>query len=139
MKIILISSILLFSCSSLAHKEQLNIFNLTISLNSDCQLQLDASEKHHSYSPKFSSKGECRIVSYSSTDIPHTKYINGAYILFIENNIKTASGCTSEYTAFGISKSNELLVTDLIKRSGSCYQDKELSSFEYYSARLKKH
>lgn len=139
MKKIIVLTVFLFSCSSFAHKDSLTIFDNILRLDDGCQVNITTPQKQYNYSPKFNSAGECTIINHSSTDIPHLKYINGMYILFIENNITTESSCMSEYTAIGISKTNELFVTDLIKRSGSCYQDKELSAFEYFSAKLKKH
>ena len=59
------------------------------------------------------------------------------YIMFIENNIEEGDNCYSEYSALGIDKTNTVYTTDRIKRSGSCYQDKEVKSFEYFSVLLK--
>lgn len=137
MKRFIVLTAFLFSCSSLAEKNTVNIFDSFLTLNNDCEIEVHNSQKQYRYTPKFNANGECRIISHSSTDIPHIKYINGVYILFIENNVTTSSGCSSEYTAVGISKDNKVLTTDLVKRNGSCYQDKEQISFEYFSAKIK--
>lgn len=128
---------LLTACTSTHAKPELTVFNTTINLNDDCSVSFGSEGNIQSYSYPFSKHGECRIVTHSGTNIVNTIYVNGMYILFIENNLRENNNCSSEYSAFGIAKEKSIHVTQRIKRSGSCNQDKEIVDFEYFSALLR--
>lgn len=127
---------LLTACTATHANPEVTVFNTTVNLHDDCSVFFGSEGAIQSYSYPFSRHGDCRIVTHAGTNIAKTLYINGMYILFIENNIKENDNCSSEYSAFGISKDKSIHVTNRIKRSGSCYQGKEQVDFEYFSAFL---
>lgn len=129
--------ILLSACSSVYSSDALDVFNSKIRLTSSCEMEHEYKGESVKVNLGFSNTHSCRIVTHSNTSIPSTYYINGYYILFIESNNLTSDNCTSEYTAIGIDRDNKLLTTNIVKRSGSCNQEKELKSFEYFSHKLK--
>jgi len=117
--------------------QKIQIFDTSIRVNDNCQIEFNYNDTVQTYGFPFSKNGKCEFTTHSGTNIVHTEFINGMYILFIENNIKTQDKCYSEYSAFGISRQNTINVTNRIKKSGSCYQDKEIQSFKYFSKFLK--
>ncbi len=133
----IIFSLLLSACSSTIANQEVLIFNTLVKADANCQLEFNFNNKIQTYNFSFAKNGKCKLITHAGTNIVHTKFVRGMYIIFVENNIKTGNECSSEYSAFGISKQNIVHTTDRIKRSGSCYQDKEVQSFEYFSALLK--
>lgn len=128
---------LLSACTNSIANQKIQIFDTYVKIKNNCQIEFNYNNKIQTHALSFSNNGKCKLISHSGTNIIHTKFIGGMYILFIENNIKTENKCYSEYSAFGITKQNIINVTDRIKKSGSCYQDKEIQSFEYFSKLLK--
>lgn len=59
------------------------------------------------------------------------------YVLFVENNVSSADGCSSQYTAVGISNDGALHTTPMIKSSQSCRQDFDAHTYEYFANKLK--
>ena len=133
----IILPLLLSSCSNSVANQEVQIFDTSVKVTTNCQIEFNLKNKIQTYSHSFTKNGKCRLITHTGTNIAHTKFVRGMYILFIENNMKTENKCFSEYSAFGISKQNIVHATDRIKRSGSCNQDKEVQSFEYFSKLLK--
>lgn len=128
--------LLLSACSTTGFSQGVKVFDSQATLAPTCDLTLELAGTSEVYTPKFSRIGDCRIVTKAETDIPSTHYIKGMYVFFIENNITSENRCYSEYTAVGITNSNELYITDRVKRSGSCNIPKELHEFEYFAEKL---
>lgn len=129
--------LLLSGCSTISTADTSGILMFNSELNiSNCSLTLTTNKTSISHTPIFTEAGECRLVTHDRTNIVNTHFINGKYIVFIENNLIKGDSCTSEYTAVGIGKNDTLFTSELIKRSGSCLQGKELNAFKYYSAKL---
>lgn len=136
MKYIIIS-LLLSACTNTIANQEVLIFDTLVKVDKNCQIEFNFNNKIQTYNYSFTKNGKCKLITHAGTNIVHTKFVRGMYILFVENNMETENKCFSEYSAFGISKQNIVHTTDRIKRSGSCYQDKEVQSFEYFSALLK--
>ena len=113
------------------------IFGAKIVLEDSCKISVSIQEKKVIFKPKFDLSGKCRLVTHDGTNIVHVKFVNGAYVFFVENNYPDEDGCSSEYTAMGLSKDMTLYTTEIVKSSQSCNQDQEIQSFEYFSAKLK--
>lgn len=133
---VVVLSLLLSACAH-AQRPAPTIFDVSLSLDKHCNLVTTRFNETTAYPLNFESVQHCRLVTHAGTDILHAVFINGGYIVFAENNHGDASECFSEYTAFSVSKSGSINTTDRVKKSGSCYQDKELMSFEYFSGLLK--
>jgi len=133
----IIFPLLLSACTNIGANQEVIIFDTSVKLNTNCQIEFISNNKIKNHNYSFNKNGKCKLVTHAGTNVTHIKYVKGMYVLFVENNIKKGSKCFSEYSAFGISKQNIVHVTDRIKKSGSCYQDKEIQSFEYFSALLK--
>ena len=112
------------------------LFGANISVNKLCNVTISKGNKISVVKPNFSGVGDCRLITLSQTNVLNTKYIAGSYLFFVENNLGNIEDCHSEYTAIGVSKELIISTTDFIKNSGSCYQDKDLLSFEYFSNKL---
>ncbi len=125
--------------SACAHAQHLppSILRTALSLDANCHLVGRHKGQSVTYPLNFESVQKCRLVTHSGTNVMHTVFINGAYILFVENNHTNNDTCFSEYTAFNVAESGVVSTTKLIKKSGSCFQDKELMAFEYFSSKLK--
>lgn len=128
--------LLLTACTQAHSTNNLQIFDVNIVLDEKCQISLNTPSGSVSHNFKFESGGSCRIVTHANTTIPATHFINGSYILFVENNHKEGESCYSENTAFAINKNKQLLTTPIIKKSGSCFQSQEPNAFEYFSTKL---
>ncbi len=128
--------LLLTACTQAYSDNHFQIFDVNIFLDENCQLRLSTSTGTVSHDFKFESGGSCRIVTHANTSIPATYFINGSYILFVEKNHQEGDSCYSENTAFAINKKQQLLITPVKKRSGSCFQSQELNAFEYFSTKL---
>jgi len=109
------------------------VFGATVSLDEDCSL---AVSEQSSIELPLSANGSCRFVTHANTSIIHTHFINGAYIFFVEYNYDSLEGCISEYTAFGVQRGGIVKTTDMVQKSGSCYQARELKDFEIFSTYL---
>lgn len=136
MKKLLIPLLFLSACSTVDAMQEITIFNTQIKVNASCDLEFVTDKVIRTYTPAFTNKGSCRMVSHSETNIPHIEYINGMYIFFIENNTSSENSCSSEFTALGITNDNQITSTKRIKSSLSCNQTKELKAFEYFSTKL---
>ncbi|TEW51937.1 hypothetical protein [Psychromonas algicola] len=123
-----------------ANATEYELFDAKVSVDGLCYISINKADKNIVIQPNFSELGQCRLVTHAHTNILNIEYIAGSYLFFIENNIDSNninnSHCNSEYTAIGISQELAVYTTSLIKKSGSCYQDKELVSFEYFSNKL---
>lgn len=130
---------LILMLSACAHAQHLSpsILGTALSLDVNCNLVAIHKGQSVTYPLNFESVQQCRLVTHSGTNISHTVFINGAYMLFVENNHTKNDNCFSEYTAFNVAENGVVSTTNLIKKSGSCYQDKELMAFEYFSSKLK--
>ncbi|WP_344800269.1 hypothetical protein [Litoribacillus peritrichatus] len=128
--------LLLSACSYAASNEIIRLFDTNIMMNSVCSLSFTKNETTASYSPVFSEQGDCRIVTHPESNVPHIEFINGMYIFFVENNLKLGNSCKSEYTAMGVTKTNEVRATRVIKKSSSCYQAREIQAYQYFSTKL---
>lgn len=133
----LIFSLLLSACTNSVANQDVRVFDTLVKVNANCQIEFNFKNEIKTYKHSFTDNGKCKLITHAGTNVVHTKFVKGMYVLFIENNIETESKCISEYSAFGISKTNIVHTTDRIKKSGSCYQDKEVQSFEYFSTFLK--
>jgi hypothetical protein len=129
--------LLLTACTISTASQDIQIFDTTVKVDKNCHIEFRYKDKTQTHTYPFDKNGACELVKHAGTNIAHTQFIRGMYVLFVENNIKKEDQCFSEYSAFGISRKNTVHVTDRIKRSGSCHQDKEAQSFEYFSALLK--
>ena len=129
--------LLLTTCTQVHSNNAVQLFEVNIVLNESCQIEASSSSKTVVHDFTFESGGECRIVTPANTSIPITYFINGSYILFVEKNHQEGDSCYSEHTAIAIDKSQQLLTTPIIKKSGSCFQSQELKAFEYFSQKLK--
>ncbi len=129
--------LLLTACTQVHSNNAVQLFKVNIILNESCQIEASGSPKAVTHDFAFEPGGECRIVTHANTSIPITYFINGSYILFVEKNHQEEDSCYSEHTAIAIDKNQQLLTTPIIKKSGSCFQSKELSAFEYFSQKLK--
>lgn len=129
-----IVSFTMFSC---ANANNNTIFGAKITLQDSCKISVSNQDKQVIFKPKFDLPGECRLVTHDGTNIVHVKFVNGAYVFFVENNYIAESGCSSEYTAMGLSKDMTFYTTEMVKNSRSCNRDQEVGSFEYFSAMLK--
>lgn len=134
---------LIFILSTLASStvysnNSLEVFDSKLRLTPLCEIEHVHKGELVKVGFRFSEANSCKIVTHSKTSIPNTHYINGFYILFIESNIFTEDNCTSEYTAIGVDRDNNLLTTNIIKKSGRCNQGRDLKSFEYFSHKLQK-
>jgi hypothetical protein len=129
--------LLLTACTQVHSNNAVQLFEVSIVLNESCQIKANSSSKAVVHDFTFEPGGECRIVTHANTSIPITYFINGSYILFVEKNHPKGDSCYSEHTAIAIDKNQQLLTTPIIKKSGSCFQSKELSAFEYFSQNLK--
>jgi len=136
MKYIIIP-LLLSACANSVANQDVLIFDTSVKVDTNCQMAFKHKDKTQPYKYSFTKNGKCKLVTHAGTNIAHIKFVRGMYIFYVENNIKTDDKCFSEYSAFGISKQNIVHVTDRIKISGSCNQDKEVQSFEYFSTLLK--
>jgi hypothetical protein len=125
--------LLLTGCSSVSVSGPVKIFGAEITLNNSCAIEYSSSHKNSSYALPFKGAGDCRLVTHQHTNIPNIQYVNGMYLMFIENNINEGDKCRSEYTAIGVNNAGALLFSKKIKRSSSCFQSKENVSFEYFS------
>ncbi|GHB66685.1 hypothetical protein GCM10008107_14950 [Psychrosphaera saromensis] len=127
---------------SASTSDSFSVFDTAINLDESCNIHItNKSGKSSVQSPFHTSVNavkKCRIVTHPHTSIVNTKFINGGYIVFVENNHTELETCFSEYTAFQIMKTGEVNMAGLIKRSGSCFQSKEGQDFEYFSAKINK-
>ena len=128
---------LLSACSATKANQKINIYDVLINVDSSCQTEFISKSKTQIFSYSFNQRGKCRFITHSKTNVAHIQFVNGMYVLLVENNIKEGDECYSEYSAFGIDKESTVYTTDRIKKSGSCYQDKDAKAFEYFSALLK--
>ncbi len=128
---------LLSGCSSISNSSQLSIFDTKILLNEFCQIEVIKKSKKTLYPVPFKNPKTCRVISHEHTDVPNIKYVNGMYVLLVENNMEKGNNCHSEYTAVGVNNNGDLFTTARVKRSSACYQGKEAKSFEYFSSFLK--
>ena len=113
------------------------IFGAKVTLDDSCEISVSHNEQRLTFKPKFNNISNCRLVTHDETNIVNIKFVNGAYVFFIENNHTNGDKCSSEYTAVGLSKDLVLHTTAMIKNSLSCNQGQEIQSFEYFSAKLK--
>jgi len=125
--------LLLTGCSSHSFSSPIKIFGAELILNNLCVLEYASPLDKGSYPLPFNTAGDCRLVTHQHTSIPNIQYVNGMYVMFIENNIKEGDKCRSEYTAVGVNNNGALFFTSKVKRSSSCFQSKENISFEYFS------
>jgi hypothetical protein len=118
------------------------VFDTKINLDESCNIHITNKSGESSLQSPFHTSvnavKKCRIVTHPHTSIVNTKFINGGYIVFVENNHTELEICFSEYTAFQIMKTGEVNMAGLIKRSGSCFQSKEDQDFEYFAAKIDK-
>lgn len=130
---------LLTACTQVHSNNAIQLFGVNVMLNESCQIEASSSSKAKAVVQDFTfePRGACRIVTHANTSIPITYFINGSYILFVEKNHQEGDSCYSEHTAIAIDKSQQLLTTPIIKKSGSCFQSQELKAFEYFSQKLK--
>lgn len=128
---------LLLSISIASQANTLEVFESQVVLNEDCSItvQHDASKK--TIEPNFTELGKCSLMNHGKTNIPKTLYVNGMYVLFIENRLETNDTCKSEATSFGIDKNNVLYHTDYVKSFSRCNLALEAKSFEIFSAKMK--
>lgn len=124
-------------CQNIQANSQLIIFNTQIKITDNCQIEFNNENMISTHKPAFSKIGKCRIITHSRTNVEHIIYVNGMYIVLIENNIEENNRCTSEYTAVGVNKSNEVFITERINNSGSCNQGKDPSALASFSVKLK--
>lgn len=124
-------------CSVAKEFDRFDVLNNKIYLNKNCNLVISNS-KVNDYELKidFEAPKECRIVTHPNTSLISTHYINNGYILFVENNHVDVDECYSEYTAFKVEKNGNIKISPLIKKSGSCFQGREIKDFEYFSAKI---
>jgi hypothetical protein len=131
--------LLLTGCSSFSNSSPITIFGARLLLNNSCELEFSGPHDKGSYSLPFKAIGKCRLVTHQHTNIPKTLYVNGMYLMFIENNLEKGGKCKSEHTAIGINNDGAIFVTSKVKRSSSCFQAKENIAFEYFSKLMKKY
>lgn len=132
---VMVAITLLTSCAS---ANQIEVFGGTLAIESGCVVTVSANKREQKFTPKFTPSGECRLMTHSNTNVVKTMFISGMYVFFIENNISKDSGCTSEYSAFGVSSELDLFTTVMVKKSLSCFQEQEEHSYEYFSKKLSK-
>lgn len=114
----------------------LTVFGLDLALGGDCVLDISLNDDVSRHSFGFEKPGECRFVTHPNTSVVNTHFVNGAYLFFVENNHKDNEGCFSEYTAFGVNRSGDLRTTNLIQKSGSCFQGREEKDFQIFSSEM---
>lgn len=107
-------------------------FGATVSLDEDCSVAVSG-QPSIELPLSANGNGSCRFVTHANTSIVHTHFINGAYIFFVERNYNTLEGCISEHTAFAVQREGVVKTTDVVQKSGSCYQARELKDFEIFS------
>ncbi len=128
---VILALMFLTSCAHADHK--LKVFDSTLSITSMCQLESEVNGIVTKYDFGFDKPKDCRIVTHPNTSSESIKFINGGYIAFIENNHVDQPRCYSEYTAIKVDSKNNIVVSPLVKRSGSCFQGKEMKDFQYFS------
>lgn len=128
--------LLLTGCSSVGDSSPVTIFGAQLLLNNSCELEFSVPHDKGSYLLPFKVIGKCRLVTHQHTNIPKTLYVNGMYLMFIENNLEEDGKCKSEYTAIGVNNDGAIFLTSKVKRSSSCFQAKENIAFEYFSKHM---
>lgn len=89
---VVVLSLLLSACAHAQHAAP-TIFDVSLSLDKHCNLVTTQFNETKAYPLNFESAQKCRLVTHAGTDILHTVFINGGYIVFAENN----HGDASEY------------------------------------------
>lgn len=117
--------------------QSVKVFDSTLSLDNQCELVSEIDGTINNYNMGFKEPKNCRIITHQNTSAENIVFINGGYIAFIENNHDDLSTCYSEYTAIKIGKDNNITISPLIKKSGSCFQGKEIKDFEYFSSKFR--
>lgn len=126
----------LSGCTLALEQPAFSVFNTTLSLDKDCNLHIKNKTNESTMVIAFEVYKNCRIVTHPHTTIVNAQFVNGGYIVFVENNHTDVDECFSEYTAFKVDKTGKVKVPDLIKKSGSCFQSRESKDFEYFSSKL---
>ncbi|WP_163131022.1 hypothetical protein [Agarivorans sp. Alg241-V36] len=125
------------SFSLVGNTAALEVFDSKVELQANCNLVVETDGITKTIEPAFSQEGQCSIMTHGKTNVPKTLYVNGMYVFFIENSLKSDSACKAQATSFGIDKQNNLYITDYIKSFSRCNLALEAKSFEIFSAKMK--
>ena len=126
-----------FSFSLVSHAAVLEVFESKVELLSNCTLIVEVNGEKQTIEPEFSQEGHCSIMTHGRTNVPKILYVNGMYVFFIENSLKSESSCNAQATSIGIDKQNNLYQTDYIKPFSRCDLALEAKSFEIFSSKMK--
>ena len=92
--------LLLSTCSATKANLKINVCDILVSVDTNCKAEFFIKNEAKTFSFSFKKKGECRLITHSKTNVAHIQFVNGMYVLLVENNINGNDECYSEYSRF---------------------------------------
>jgi hypothetical protein len=110
----------------------LQIFGQQISLDPGCRLEVRLAGGLPETLPlPLGLSGNCRIIEFGGTNVPHLENVQGSYVFLVESRKEMGGACVSTYAAVVVSQVGRVKVVPKARDSATCGADRDRFEFEY--------